>query len=279
MTTRQELDLKTTGIANLLEIMARLRNPQGGCPWDLEQTFATIAPYTIEEAFEVADAIARGNIEDLKEELGDLLLQVVFHSQIAEEAGLFKFEDVVEAISNKMIRRHPHVFGDGSASSLGEVRKTWEAIKAEEKVRKNNGGPSRYLDDVPSNLPALMQAVKLTSRAAKVGFDWPDVPLVLKKLAEEIGELQHEVLAEPAAKEKIEDELGDVLFVLANLARKLDIDPESAVRGTNQKFTERFHRIEELLEAKGKQLSDSDLEEMDKLWDQAKAELRKQGGR
>lgn len=279
MTTRPELDLEATGITRLLEIMAHLRNPQGGCPWDLEQTFATIAPYTIEEAFEVADAIARGNIEDLKEELGDLLLQVVFHSQIAEEASLFKFEDVVEAISNKMIRRHPHVFGDGRASSPGEVRKTWEAIKAEEKVEKNNLDPSRYLDDVPSNLPALMRAVKLTSRAANVGFDWPDVPLVLEKLAEEIGELQHEVLAEPAAKDKIEDELGDVLFVLANLARKLDIDPESAVRGTNQKFTERFHRIEELLKAKGKHLSESDLEEMDDLWDQAKAELREKGGR
>jgi tetrapyrrole methylase family protein/MazG family protein/ATP diphosphatase len=254
-------------LARLLEIMARLRDPEHGCPWDIEQTFATIAPYTVEEAYEVADAIERGDIADLKEELGDLLLQVVFHSRIAEEAGQFAFDDVAAAISDKMVRRHPHVFEDVNYKDVAEQTVAWEASKAAERAAK--GKAQSILDDVPRGLPALTRAVKLTKRAARVGFDWPTTAEVLAKLTEELGELQVEIDADDRAKAR--DELGDVLFVLANLARKLDIEPEDALRASNAKFVRRFSRIEAALAADGRTPEQSDLAEMDDLWNQAKA--------
>jgi len=266
-------------IADLLAVMARLRDPVVGCPWDLQQSFETIAPYTIEEAYEVADAIMRGDREDLKDELGDLLLQVVFHAQMASEQGLFEFRDVVAAICAKMIRRHPHVFEESARPADADgVRETWEQIKSEEKARKRSadGTPRGRLDDVPANLPGLVRAVKLTRRAGRAGFDWPHAEDVLDKLAEEIGELDAEIKAEPMNKDNAEAELGDVLFVLANLARKLDIDPERAIRRSNQKFIDRFEKIEAFLAARGKTPETSTLEEMDDLWNAAKQALRNQ---
>ncbi|MBX3507227.1 MAG: nucleoside triphosphate pyrophosphohydrolase [Parvibaculum sp.] len=259
-------------IDRLLAIMARLRDPNGGCPWDLEQDFASIAPYTIEEAYEVADAIERGDLDDLKDELGDLLLQVVFHSRMAEEAGHFAFDDVAEAISGKMVRRHPHVFGDEGERSAGEVKTRWEEIKAEEKAAKG-AAPASILDDVPLALPALTRAVKLQNRAARVGFDWPDTSLVVDKLNEEMLELSAEI-AKGGEPDRLEDEMGDLLFVYANLARHLKVDPEAALRRANAKFRRRFGRIEEKLAAMGKRPEDSSLEEMDALWNEAKREER-----
>jgi MazG family protein len=249
----------------LLAVMARLRDPEHGCPWDKEQTFATVAPYTVEEAYEVADAIERGDIGDLKEELGDLLFQVVFHSRIAEEAGQFKFDDVANAITDKMIRRHPHVFEDAHYRDVSEQTNAWEASKAAERVAK--GKTASLLDDIPAGLPALTRAVKLTKRAARVGFDWPSTREVLEKLTEEIGELEAEIGGD---RERIRDELGDVLFVLANLARKLDVEPEDALRSSNAKFARRFQHIEGALAADGRSPAQSDLAEMDRLWDEAK---------
>jgi nucleoside triphosphate diphosphatase len=259
---------ETTDISRLIAIMARLRDPKGGCPWDLEQNFATIAPYTVEEAYEVADAIERGDLADLRDELGDLLLQVVFHSRMAEEAGEFAFGDVVRSICDKMVRRHPHVFGEAAFESVAEQSAAWEEIKAAERAAK---GPhrARVLDDVPAGLPGLMRAVKLTKRAARVGFDWPDVETVLDKLHEEVSELQVEIAA--GEKDKAREELGDLLFVCANLARKLEVDPEDALRAANAKFTRRFRYIEDALEARGLTPAQSNLEEMDGLWDAAKA--------
>jgi tetrapyrrole methylase family protein/MazG family protein/ATP diphosphatase len=253
-------------IDRLLAIMARLRDPDAGCPWDQEQTFATIAPYTIEEAYEVADAIERGDLADLKDELGDLLLQVVFHSRMAEEAGEFAFEDVVRAVNDKMIRRHPHVFADETYGSLAEQKAGWEALKAEERGRK--GRAASLLDDVPTGLPALTRAVKLSKRAARVGFVWPSVKEVLEKLHEEVEELEAEIGAGDL--EKARQEMGDVLFVVANLARTLDVDPEDALRYANAKFARRFRYIEEALAERGKTPEQSDLAEMDALWDEAK---------
>lgn len=254
-------------LARLLEIMARLRDPQSGCPWDIEQTFATIAPYTVEEAYEVADAIERGDLNDLKEELGDLLLQVVFHSRIAEEQGAFAFDDVASAINDKMLRRHPHVFGDHAYASAADQKADWERLKAVERAAKGNA--QSLLDDVPTGLPALTRAVKLTARAARVGFDWPDVSFVIDKLREETAEIEAEIdQADPA---RLRDELGDVLFVVANLARKLGVEPEDALRGANAKFVRRFSHIESELAAKGSSPAQSDLAEMDALWDAAKA--------
>ena len=250
--------------------MARLRDPVSGCPWDKEQTFATIAPYTVEEAYEVADAIERGDIGDLKEELGDLLFQVVFHSRIAEESGQFNFDDVAAAISEKMIRRHPHVFEDVNYVDVTEQTTAWEASKAAERAAK--GKDASLLDDIPAGLPALTRAVKLTKRAARVGFDWPSTQEVLDKLTEELAELQVEIDAGDQAKAR--EELGDVLFVMANLARKLDIEPEDAMRAANAKFTRRFAYIEQALAAVGRSPDQSDLAEMDGLWNQAKAEER-----
>ncbi len=246
--------------------MAKLRDPDGGCAWDLEQTFATIAPYTVEEAYEVADAIERRDLKDLREELGDLLLQVVFHARMAEEEGAFDFGDVANAISDKMVRRHPHVFGDADVRSSGEQTVAWEVIKQRERSEKARHG---VLDDVPVGLPALTRAVKLNKRAARVGFVWPSVNEVLDKLDEEVAELKAEVLA--GDRDKARGELGDVLFVIANLARELDIEPEDALRATNAKFVRRFGYVEERLAERGKTPEQSDLAEMDALWNDAKA--------
>lgn len=257
-------------IDRLLAIMARLRDREDGCPWDVEQTFETIAPYTVEEAYEVADAIERGDLSDLKEELGDLLLQVVFHARMAEEQGAFSFEDVARAISEKMVRRHPHVFADETYGSLDAQKQGWEALKAAERQAK--GGRGSLLDDVPVGLPALTRAVKLSKRAAGVGFVWPTVEDVVAKLHEEVEELVAEV--EAGDLEKARQEMGDVLFVVANLARTLDVDPEDALRYTNSKFARRFRYIEQRLAEHGKTPEQSDLAEMDALWDEAKATER-----
>jgi tetrapyrrole methylase family protein/MazG family protein/ATP diphosphatase len=257
--------------------MARLRAPVGGCPWDLEQTFATIAPYTVEEAYEVADAIERGDLEDLRDELGDLLFQTVFHAQMAKEQGAFDFADVAQAICDKMIRRHPHVFGDATERSSAEQTEAWEVIKAKERADKGQGRgqgqgqgqPTSILDDIPASLPAMTRAVKLTRRAARVGFDWPDTDQVLDKLREELAELEVEI--DLGDKAKAREELGDLMFVVANLARKLDVDPEDALRSANAKFARRFGFIEKSLLEQGRTPDQSDLTEMDILWDRAKA--------
>ena len=273
-------------ISRLIEIMAALRTPKTGCPWDLEQDFRSIAPYTIEEAYEVADAIERGDMDDLRLELGDLLLQSVYHARMAEEEGRFDFGDVVEGITAKMIRRHPHVFGDEAGeqySASGMAKGTWERIKAEEKAetaarREQMGLPPKakgdsLLDDVPTALPGLTQAVKLQQKASKVGFDWNDPRAVLAKLREEADELEAELATDKPDVTAIGDELGDLLFVLANLARHLEIDPESALRRTNAKFRKRFGYIEKNIEKRcGKPLSDATLDEMEALWQEAKTE-------
>jgi MazG family protein len=260
-------------LQRLLEIMARLRDPDGGCPWDIEQTFATVAPYTVEEAYEVADAIERGDLDDLKGELGDLLFQVVFHSRMAEEQGAFAFDDVAAAMVDKMIRRHPHVFAGESYADVGEQTAAWETIKAGERTAKAEGRAASLLDDVPPGLPGLTRAVKLTKRAARVGFDWPDFGPVMDKLREELEELQVEIDAGDLPKARAE--LGDFLFVVANLARKLEVDPEDAIRSANAKFARRFHHIEKVLAERGSSPAQSTLEEMDALWDEAKALERK----
>ena len=249
--------------------MARLRDPQDGCPWDIEQTFATIAPYTVEEAYEVADAIERGDLRDLRDELGDLLLQVVFHARMAEEQGVFDFEDVARAINDKMVRRHPHVFADETYGSMAEQKEGWDAIKAAERAEKSGQGAGSLLDDVPAGLPALTRAVKLSKRAAGVGFVWPSAKEVLDKLDEEVAELKAEIAAGDL--DKARQEMGDVLFVVANLARTLEVDPEDALRATNAKFTRRFHYIEAKLADRGKTPAQSDLAEMDGLWDEIRA--------
>jgi len=256
-------------IDRLLAIMARLRDPADGCPWDQEQTFATIAPYTVEEAYEVADAIERNDLSDLKEELGDLLLQVVFHARMAEEQGAFAFDDVACAINDKMVRRHPHVFADETYASLADQKQGWEQLKAAERARKGKAGPTSLLDDVPVGLPALTRAVKLSKRAAGVGFVWPDISQVVDKLDEEFAELKAEIAAGDL--EKARQEMGDVLFVVANLARTLEVDPEDALRFTNAKFVRRFQYVEKMLAERGKTPDQSDLAEMDALWDEAKA--------
>ena len=259
-----------TPIDRLNAIMVRLRDPDGGCPWDVEQTFQTIAPYTLEEAYEVADAIERGDMDDLKGELGDLLFQVVFHARMAEEQGLFAFDDVATAIAEKLERRHPHVFGDEAAKADGAAQKArWEDIKAgERKARAQHG----VLDDVPVGLPALARAAKLTRRAARVGFDWPSTDGVFDKFVEEVAELRAEIAAGDV--EKAREEIGDLLFVMANLARKLGVEPEDALRGTNAKFVRRFAFIEAELAKDGRTPEQSDLAEMDRLWDAAKAAER-----
>ena len=262
-------------IAGLIAIMAALRTPGSGCPWDLEQNFATIAPYTIEEAFEVADAIDRGDLDDLKDELGDLLLQVVFHARMAEEQGTFAFPDVVQAICEKLIRRHPHVFGDKSGLNTGQVNVQWDQIKAEEKAARAKAGrapaPGRggALAGVSPGLPALARALKLQQKAGKVGFDWNDPKAVLAKIREEADEIGAELDA--GAQEKVAGEIGDLLFAVVNLARHLDVDPETALRTTNLKFERRFGAIEDALAAVGKTPVEATLSEMDALWDQAKA--------
>ncbi len=256
-------------IDRLLAVMARLRDANGGCPWDLAQNFKTIAPYTIEEAYEVADAIEREDMAGLKDELGDLLLQVVFHARMGEELGVFDFDAVVDTIVDKMLRRHPHVFGSVTASTQAAVNDNWESIKAAERAAKRQADqPASVLDGVAATLPALSRAEKLQRRASRVGFDWGAPEPILDKIAEEIGELGAELPT--ADKAKIADELGDVLFAVANLARHLEIDPEMALRGTNAKFERRFKYIERMLLATGRSPEESTLEEMDALWNEAK---------
>lgn len=259
-------DLDPRQLETLRAIMAALRTPGTGCPWDLEQDFSTIAPYTIEEAYEVADAIERGDKADLCEELGDLLLQVVYHAQLAAEEASFSFDDVVEAICRKMIRRHPHVFGDEKARSAKLAKGFWEEMKAREKTDSAVSTPGRILEGVPVALPAMTRAVKLQAKAAKVGFDWPSIDFVYDKMTEEIAELQRE-----AARDKQTDEYGDLLFATANLGRHLDIDPEHALRAANEKFRRRFRHIEDELAKRGSSPKQSSLAEMDALWDEAKA--------
>ncbi len=265
-------------MSRLIEIMAALRTPETGCPWDLEQSFATIAPYTIEEAYEVTDAIARGDLHDLKDELGDLLLQVVFHARLAEEEGAFAFADVVEAITTKMVRRHPHVFGVARDLTPAQVKALWHQIKAEERAAKAQaraeaGLPPRIedkglLSGIPTSLPALTRAWKLQAKASTVGFDWNDVKLVIAKLREETAEVEEALAC--GNKTEISEEIGDVLFVVANLARHAGLDPESCLAGCNAKFERRFGHIEQTLEAAGRALKTASLKEMEALWQQAK---------
>jgi len=266
----------------LLAVMARLRDPQSGCPWDVKQNFSTIAPYTIEEAYEVADAIARDDLDALKDELGDLLLQVVYHAQMASEQSRFEFSDVADAITRKMIRRHPHVFGDPARRDEFLKANLWERIKAEEKAERGDrfAGVASRLDDVPVALPALTRAVKLQKRAAEVGFDWPSLAPVLAKAEEEIAELKEAIAARGDAANgtgstKVKEEFGDLLFVMANVARHLKVDPEAALREANAKFVRRFKSIEEALAKEGRRCEDATLEEIDRLWDEAKEAERK----
>src|SRR5689334_7573482 len=263
-------------ISRLLEIMAALRTPKTGCPWDLDQDFSTIAPYTIEEAYEVADAIARHDLDDLRDELGDLLLQVVFHARMAEEQGAFDFGGVVEAITDKMVRRHPHVFGDAKGLSAGAVEDLWHDIKAQEKAAKaaKAAGANREgaLAGVPVVLPALTRALKLQQKASKVGFDWNDPRAVLAKIREEADEIEAALNAGDA--QHAASEVGDLLFAVVNLARHLKGDAEALLRGTNLKFERRFRAIELALARRGKKPSDASLEEMDALWNDAKAAER-----
>jgi ATP diphosphatase len=270
-------------ISRLLEIMAALRTPKTGCPWDLEQNFATIAPYTIEEAYEVADAIARNDLDDLRDELGDLLLQVVFHARMAQEQGAFDFADVIQAITDKLIRRHPHVFGDARDLSPDAVKDLWHEIKAQEKAAKagrragggqehegaHEGAREGTLADVPIALPALTRALKLQQKASKVGFDWNDPRAVLAKIREEADEI--EAALDAGQKSDAGNEAGDLLFAVVNLARHLDADPEAVLRTTNQKFERRFAWIERAMAQRGTTPSKANLAEMDALWDAAKA--------
>ncbi|MCH8095824.1 MAG: nucleoside triphosphate pyrophosphohydrolase [Proteobacteria bacterium] len=270
-------------IERLLDIMARLRDPETGCPWDREQSFETIAPYTIEEAYEVADAIAKGDTAALKDELGDLLFQVVFYAQMASERGQFDFNDIATGIADKMERRHPHVFADTEIGSVEAQNLAWEAHKASERAAKGAGNgdgggerPVSLLDGVALALPALMRAKKLQARAARGGFDWPEAAMVIDKIAEEIGEIEDEIAA-GGSEQAMREEVGDLLFACANLARKLGIEPETALLAANAKFTRRFHRVEALLAALGKTPGDSSLAEMDALWDRVKDEEKEKG--
>jgi ATP diphosphatase len=265
---------RTLNLARLLEIMAKLRNPNGGCPWDLEQNFATIAPYTIEEAYEVAEAIEKGDRAALKDELGDLLLQVVFHARMAEEEGAFDFEEVAATIADKMERRHPHVFGTVSVEDAAAQTRAWEETKAAERRARAaaEGRCESVLDGVATALPALMRANKIQARAARVGFDWGAPAPILDKIAEEVDELRAELdAADPA---RLEDELGDLLFAVVNLSRHLKIDPEVSMKKAISKFERRFHRVEALLAAAGTTPEAAGLEEMERCWEQAKAEER-----
>ena len=252
-------------IERLLDIMRALRDPETGCPWDKKQTFASIAPYTIEEAYEVADAIEQQDYTELRKELGDLLLQVVYHSQIATEQELFNFNDVVTSISDKMVHRHPHVFGDEQGKAVEEVKQTWENLKAQERADKNQHG---VLADIPKNLPALTRAYKIQKRAANVGFDWSDIQGVLDKLKEELVEVEQAMQQNNAA--AIEEEIGDLLFSCVNLARHQKINPEDALRAANLKFMQRFEQIEQLVQADNKTMQDCSLEELDQYWQQVK---------
>ena len=261
-------------MARLLAVMAWLRDRQHGCPWDVEQTFRTIAPYTIEEAYEVADAIDRDDLGALKEELGDLLLQVVYHAQMAHESGAFGFADVASAIADKMVDRHPHVFGDARVATAEAQTVSWEARKAIERAAKRAGAePAGALDGVARALPALLRAEKIQKRAARVGFDWKQTGPVIDKIEEELGELRAELEAGDVDQARLTDELGDVLFAVANLARHCKIDPETALRATNDKFERRFRHIERRLAEAGRKPADATLEEMEALWQEAKTRV------
>lgn len=253
----------------LIKIMARLRDPEEGCPWDLEQTFATIAPYTIEEAYEVAQAIDAGDMEGLKGELGDLLFQVVFHARMAEEAGYFDFEAVVKSVAEKMIRRHPHIWGEARVDSAAAQTAAWEDHKAAERAADPKGQGASILDDVPVALPALLRAEKIQKRAARVGFDWPEVGPVVEKIKEEIAELS-DALAGGSETDKVADEVGDLLFAVVNLARHIDVAPEEALRRANQKFARRFRHIEAALAADGRKMGEMSLDQLEALWQEAK---------
>ena len=254
-------------IDELLKVMARLRDPNGGCPWDLEQDFASLAPYAIEEAFEVQDAIAKGDMDNFREELGDLLLQVVFQSEMARQAGIFTFDDVAKGIADKMISRHPHVFGEAQAGTADAVLAQWDDIKAKEKATRPSSSES-ILDDVPVNFPALMRAQKLQKKAAKVGFDWPDAQQVFEKIEEEITELKHAIKENSLS--NTEEEFGDLLFAFVNLGRKLGVDCETALTKCNQKFYRRFKGIENEVKSKSKNMKDCSLEELEAIWVQQK---------
>lgn len=267
MTASPDLD-------RLLAIMARLRDPRAGCPWDVAQSFKTIAPYTIEEAYEVADAIQRRDYDDLRDELGDLLFQVIFHARMAEEAGHFAFGDVVAALADKLTRRHPHVFGDTQYANAEEQSRAWEALKAQERARRGDDEDPSALAGIARGLPEWRRALKLQQRAATVGFDWPGPEPVLDKLSEEIDEVRAEFEA-GAGRDRLEDEIGDVLFVIANLARHAKIDPGHALRRANAKFERRFRRMEAFAAEAGETLAGKPLAEQDALWDRAKAEERK----
>lgn len=262
-------------LSRLIEIMAALRNPEGGCPWDLEQDFSTIRHYTIEEAYEVADAIERGDFDDLREELGDLLLQPIYHAQMASERGLFDIGDVIQAITSKMIRRHPHVFGDEAATGAKAAKGHWEAIKATERAgkaaQKAEAIPS-LLDDVPHALPALARAEKLAKRAATIGFDWPDWETTLGKVTEEADEVR--AAAESGDAVKTQEEVGDLLMAVANLARKLGVDPEAALRDANVKFSRRFHHVEARAREDGVPLAEAGLERLDGYWNEIRTKER-----
>lgn len=269
MTNDKAQALPQAPIPRLLAIMAQLRNPDGGCPWDLEQDFSTIAPYTIEEAYEVADAIQRDDMNALREELGDLLLQVVFHSQMAKEAGHFTFDDVATAISDKMIKRHPHVFSDADARTTDGQLEAWEKQKAEERTAS---GATSALDGVAMAMPALMRAQKLQNRAAKVGFEWATAQDILPKIDEEIAEMKSAMAGDD--KNHLAEELGDVLFVAVNLIRKLGFEAEELMRAANDKFTRRFHAMEQLAQQDNKEFSQLDLEAQEQLWQQAKVKTK-----
>lgn len=264
-------------MAQLLEIMAQLRDPEGGCPWDLQQDFSSVAPYTLEEAYEVADAIERNAPDDIRDELGDLLFQVVFHAQMAREKGWFGFADVVEAINSKMLRRHPHVFGDEQVADAEAQTEAWELHKAKERRSKGEGRDGGALTGVTPALPALVRAQKLQRRAARVGFDWDEIDEVLAKLEEEVAELR-EAISSRESRQRQQEELGDILFSCVNLARFLDADAEQVLRHANNKFVRRFREVERLASAAGCKLGDCSLDELEAFWQQAKRELEKEEG-
>ena len=275
----REKDAPAAALLNLLTLMAQLRDPGTGCPWDVQQDFASIAPYTIEEAYEVADAIARGDIADLRDELGDLLLQVVFHARIAEEAGHFDFTAVAAAISDKLVRRHPHVFGDQGKISAATQSASWESLKAAERAANAaaKGRPESVLDGVPLPFPALLRAYKLQRRAARVGFDWPELAPVAAKVEEEWAELTAEI-DNAGDQARLTEEVGDLLFAVVNLARHLEIDPEAALRAGNAKFERRFRAVEDGFREKGRQMAAASLEDMEVLWNAAKASEKGDSG-
>ncbi|WP_258806942.1 nucleoside triphosphate pyrophosphohydrolase [Pseudidiomarina sp. CB1] len=271
VTKVEELNIDSTvfpGVAALLEVMRQLRDPEHGCPWDLKQTLTSLIPYTIEEAYEVAAALTEGNLAAIKDELGDLLFQVVFYTQLTSEAGQFSFDEVAAQTADKLIRRHPHVFGDENAQTDAEIKAQWEAIKQQERVEK--GEVESVFQGIPDNLPAILQAQKLQKRAANVGFDWPNIAPVVAKIQEEIAEVEAELDAEHIDQQALEDEIGDVLFAVVNLARHAQVNPEHALRRTNLKFKRRFQAIEQRLAEAGKTAEDMNLEELEECWQQVK---------